>query len=553
MRTRRKGDKPTEAALYARVSTEEQAEKGLSLPAQIEELRRYCRERSIKIFREYIEPGVSGTDDNRRVFRRMLQEVFEPSCKVDALLVLTTSRFMRNVDMARLRKAELRSQGIRVIAIKQETADDAPGHFAEGMFELFDQYESEVNGMRTAAALREAARQGFFPHPYPPFGFRLEKVAVSTDRTRNKLSPEFGEVPTHNDVFRTYVHVGGAKRSAEDLNRRELRYRGRRFRAKDVLRIVDEPAALGAYIWNRYDGRTGEELPEDEWIRIACEPIIDRALFDLAQKIRAERDPKKNPGRTGSSPLLLAGLIFCGKCGASCQLETSGKVSPGTGRGYRYYNCRNFCRIGRDQCSGFRIPTDQLDKAVLAHLAEELFSDERCQVILADILEESGLLRKKSNEQLRQMQLDLETVEKKLRRWEEAFENGALPADLGIERLVELRGRRDELQQTLKNVVPLQPPPPHLFAATTVKRFQQNVRSVFVSGDNALTTHYLRFLVSRVEVTDAHVRVLGRTDGVAQLLAQKQPPSAAALTSGEVLATVTGWLRRRGSNPRPGG
>lgn len=115
---------------------------------------------------------------------------------------------------------------------------------------------------------------------------------------------------------------------------------------------------------------------------------------------------------------------------------------------------------------------------------------------------------------------------------------------------MELRGRRDELQQTLKNVVPLQPPPPHLFAATTVKRFQQNVRSVFVSGDNALTTHYLRFLVSRVEVTDAHVRVLGRTDGVAQLLAQKQPPSAA---SGEVLATVTGWLRRRGSNPRPGG
>jgi hypothetical protein len=53
-----------------------------------------------------------------------------------------------------------------------------------------------------------------------------------------------------------------------------------------------------------------------------------------------------------------------------------------------------------------------------------------------------------------------------------------------------------------------------------VKRFQDNVRSVFVSGDDALTKHYLRHLVSRVEVMDAHVRVLGRTEAVGQLLAQ---------------------------------
>jgi DNA invertase Pin-like site-specific DNA recombinase len=551
MRIRKKSDKPTLAQLYARVSTEEQAEKGLSLPAQIEELRRYCRERGIAIFREYIEPGVSGTDDNRREFRRMIKDALEPSSKVDAILVLTTSRFMRNVDMARLRKAELRSQGIRVIAIKQETADDAPGHFAEGMFELFDQYESEVNGMRTAAALREAARQGYFPHPYSPFGFRLEKVDVGGARTRNRLVPNLDEVSIHNEVFRTYVHVGGAKASAQDLNRRELRYRGRRFRKEDVLRIIDEHAAVGAYIWNQYDSKTDELLPEDEWIRIPCKPIIDRELYDLAQKIRAERDPKKTIGRTGSSPLLLAGLIFCGKCGASCQLETSGKVSP-NGRGYRYYNCRSFCRTGRDKCRGFRIPTDELDRAVVNHLADQLFTDERCKVILQDILEETGLLRHKSNERLRQMQVELESVEKKLRRWEDAFETGALPADLGIERLVELRAQRDDLRQTLAKVVPIVPPPPHLFAEATVKRFQENVRSIFVSGDNALTRHYLRFLVARVEVTDAHVRVLGRTEAVAQLLAQKQPSSPKLPPAGEVLATVSAWLRDRAASARFG-
>jgi hypothetical protein len=140
------------------------------------------------------------------------------------------------------------------------------------------------------------------------------------------------------------------------------------------------------------------------------------------------------------------------------------------------------------------------------------------------------------------MQLELEGVEKKARRWEEAFENGELPKDIGVERVIELRKRRDELRESLSNVVPLQPPPPHLFAEATVKRFQENVRSVFVSGDNALTKHYLRHLVSRIEVTDTLVRVLGRPEAVAQLLAQKDTPTVTSLTGGEVLTTVSTWL-----------
>lgn len=201
-------------------------------------------------------------DDHRRVFRRMMQDVLAPSSTVDGILVLTTSRFMRNVDMARLHKAKLRSEGIRVVAIKQETADDAAGHLAEGMFELFDQYESEINGTRTSAALREAARQGFFPHHAAPFGYKLEKVTVGGGRTRNKLVPDIDEALLHSEVFRTYVQVG-SKMCAHELNRRALRFRGRAFRQKDILRIIDERAAIGAYIWNQFD-KNGEELPEDE-------------------------------------------------------------------------------------------------------------------------------------------------------------------------------------------------------------------------------------------------------------------------------------------------
>ena len=56
------------------------------------------------------------------------------------------------------------------------------------------------------------------------------------------------------------------------------------------------------------------------------------------------------------------------------------------------------------------------------------------------------------------------------------------------ERMVELRARRDELVQTLTKVVPIVPPPPHIFAASNVQRFRDHIRGIFVGGDNALTT-----------------------------------------------------------------
>jgi DNA invertase Pin-like site-specific DNA recombinase len=48
------------AGLYARVSSEEQAE-GYSIEAQVEAMRRFCQDRGWSVVREYIDPGVSGT------------------------------------------------------------------------------------------------------------------------------------------------------------------------------------------------------------------------------------------------------------------------------------------------------------------------------------------------------------------------------------------------------------------------------------------------------------------------------------------------------------
>ena len=163
---------------YARVSTPEQAEKDLSLPAQMASIRRYAQDHGLALVGEFVERGITATDDNRPEFRQMLQDIFRPNSEVGTIIVTHGSRFMRNATKARVHKEALRKRGIRVVAIQQEVSDDPNGRFAEGVFELIDQLESETNGVRSRAGMAENARQGYFNGSRAPFGFHVEKVTT---------------------------------------------------------------------------------------------------------------------------------------------------------------------------------------------------------------------------------------------------------------------------------------------------------------------------------------------------------------------------------------
>ena len=60
-------------------------------------------------------------------------------------------------------------------------------------------------------------------------------------------------------------------------------------------------------------------------IRVAASLVIDTGLFEAARAPRDKRAPQRNPGRTGSTPLLLAGLLCCAAW--LRQLETGEVVS----------------------------------------------------------------------------------------------------------------------------------------------------------------------------------------------------------------------------------
>ena len=48
------------AAIYARVSTVEQAEEGYSIEAQLKSLREVCEAKGFELIEEYVDGGISG-------------------------------------------------------------------------------------------------------------------------------------------------------------------------------------------------------------------------------------------------------------------------------------------------------------------------------------------------------------------------------------------------------------------------------------------------------------------------------------------------------------
>lgn len=165
------GQSHERAALYARVSTGRQAERDLSIPDQKRQLQAYCASKGWTVAHTFVEPGASARDDRRPIFQEMITKALAKPRQFEVIVVLTTSRFFRDATMARVYKHRLTKAGVRVVAVHQEVSDDPMGSFVEGVFELIDQYESDINGFHTLRAMQENARQGYYNGSRPKYGF----------------------------------------------------------------------------------------------------------------------------------------------------------------------------------------------------------------------------------------------------------------------------------------------------------------------------------------------------------------------------------------------
>ena len=238
------------AAIYSRVSTEDQAKEGFSIAAQLKRLNAYCKARGWSVAGEYIDDGHSGREVKRPAYQRMMGD----KDMWDVLVVLKMDRIHRNSRNFAVMMDNLRDWGKEFNSM-QESFDTttAIGRFVMDTIQRIAQLESEQIGERVKMGMTQKAKKGIgylgFGEPYG-YEYLDKKLLINED-----------ESAVVREIFTTYL-VGASIRDIVDgLNYRNIpAKKGGSWTKEAISNILKNPLYCG-YV--RWDGimRKGQHIP----------------------------------------------------------------------------------------------------------------------------------------------------------------------------------------------------------------------------------------------------------------------------------------------------
>jgi DNA invertase Pin-like site-specific DNA recombinase len=165
---------PTRTVAYVRVSTEKQADNGVSLEAQQAKIRAYAELYALDLVEIIVDSGVSAKTLERPGLARALRML--RSGEAAALLVVKLDRLTRSVrDLGTLVEQYFADpNGPALLSVgEQVDTRTAGGRLVLNVLGAVSQWEREAIGERTAAAMRHMAAQGTYTGGKAPFGYRL--------------------------------------------------------------------------------------------------------------------------------------------------------------------------------------------------------------------------------------------------------------------------------------------------------------------------------------------------------------------------------------------
>lgn len=267
--------------IYLRVSSEQQVERELSIPAQREALQRYADERGWKIVDEYVDEAKSAKTDARPEFQRMIAAAQQPLKNFEAIVVHKFDRFSRNRADHAVYKALLKKHGVIVVSASEPVDADTPhGFLLESMLEVISEFYNVNLRHETLKGMRENAAQGFHCGGRVPFGYRRVQIG-------QKVTYGLGtnnEVMLVRQMFQMAGEGHGGKRIARELNQQNI-IKGKRWAPSTVLAILNNPVYLGHRVWNRKSDADGKQNDLSELIvtENAHPAIVDQQLWDIVQ------------------------------------------------------------------------------------------------------------------------------------------------------------------------------------------------------------------------------------------------------------------------------
>lgn len=258
-------------AIYARVSTEDQAKEGFSLDNQLEKLRSYCKARGWKIVGEYIDDGYSGRDIKRPAYQKMMEDID----KWDVLLVMKMDRIHRNSKNFMLMMEQLRQKNKEFVSMTESLdTSTAMGRFVMDIIQRIAQLESEQIGERVYDGMRQKAKQGVGLLGSPaPYGYRYEN---------GRLVGIKEELDNVKEIYKMYLEGKSLQEIVDWFNEKGVKgKKGGKWDKKTISRILSNPVYCGLVEW------------EDILFKGNHETIISIEEFNKVQLMKAEKARRK--------------------------------------------------------------------------------------------------------------------------------------------------------------------------------------------------------------------------------------------------------------------
>lgn len=420
-------------AAYVRVSTDEQAEHGISIPAQKSRLAAYCQAQGWEIYDYYVDDGYSGKDLERPGIRRLIEDVL--AGRANTVLVLKLDRLSRRQkDVLYLLEDVFEPNGYGFKSVTESFDTTTPfGKAALGMMAVFAQLERETIVERVRLAKKESARQGRFMGGPPPYGYQYNTAKKLLDV--NEIQAE-----TVRWIYDRYLTgTRGYQKIGDDLESRGVPGPTNKRWSKQIIRkILTNPVYTGlvAHKGDLYPGQHAAIISRDKWLEV--------------QSLIQNRGSIQNVA--GTSSHLLSGLIWCGECRARMRTKNVWQNYPCVQPKHvvRYYVCysqdgaaRHMVKDPDCRC-GYKNAV-QVEHQVIRQLYRYSFERDLLTRVVGDVLttnDNRNFFLRGINQAMKE-HID---IGKKMERWYAAYERGVLDLDELMDRVKDLQYRKKYLE-----------------------------------------------------------------------------------------------------------
>lgn len=454
-------DEPKEirVALYARVSTEEQAVHGFSIDAQLNTLRNYCSMYGKKVVKEYVDRGISGKSIAGRYELQQLLKDCEAG-EFDEVLVWKISRLARKVIDLLGMVEKFEKNGVVFRSFSENFETETPmGKFALQMMGAVGELERNTIVDNVKLGMAQRSRQGRWNGGIC-LGYKSE--AVNPDNlkdTRLVIVPE--EATIVREIFSMYASGKGLRAIANSLNREGYKTkRGNTFDTASIKEIILNPLYIGKVRFNRYENWSERKRKgKSENVILADgvhEPIITQELWDRVQAI--QRSKAEKPMKNYEGNYILTGLMKCPFCGATMVgTRTYNKLKDGTKKVIRYYSCGAARSKGASVCGFHSIRADYAEEYVLKRINEVVTHPKLLKRLVDKVNTHKKEMVKPLQEELVVNKQAIEKVKANRDKYLNLFDEKLIDQELLAERLEELNQeferqvkRQNELEASLK-------------------------------------------------------------------------------------------------------